>query len=471
MDKILLKIKRLIPKNIFTILQPAYHFLLSWLAAVIYRWPSEKLIVIGITGTTGKTTSVYLIAKTLEEAGFKIGFTSTAILNDGKKEWLNDKKMTMLGRFFTQMMLSRMVKNKCQYAIVETTSEGIKQFRHRFINYDIIIFTGLYSEHLEAHGGFLNYKEAKGKLFAHLKKCKTKYADENKYIIKRISGFKKLGLNRVKKTIIANLDNKHAGYFLDFWAEEKIGFTNIDIADSSGLKANIANENIQIIKYGGVEVSSAGVNFKINKINFQLQLLGGFNAANAMTAVCASLTQGLSWEQIKKALGNIKGVAGRLEKINEGQPFTVIIDYAFEPNAVNKLYEAIKVIPHKKTIHVLGACGGGRDAVKRPLLGKIAGENSNIVIITNEDPYDDDPQIIIDQVAIGAEHVGKIPTVNLFKIQDRREAIEKALALAEEEDMVLITGKGSEQAICVAGGERVPWDDRAVVRGILENRQ
>ncbi|MCK4553445.1 hypothetical protein KAU19_00590, partial [Candidatus Parcubacteria bacterium] len=158
MDKILNKIKKLIPKKIFKTLQPAYHFLLSWFSAVWYRVPSEKLIVIGVTGTTGKTTCVYLIAKVLESAGYRVGYTSTAMFGDGEKEWLNDKKMTMAGRFFTQKILRQMVRNKCQYAIIETTSEGIVQYRHRFINYDILIFTGLYEEHIDSHGSFENYK-------------------------------------------------------------------------------------------------------------------------------------------------------------------------------------------------------------------------------------------------------------------------------------------------------------------------
>jgi len=221
MEKLLHNIKKYIPTKLFNALQPAYHFLLGALAAVWYGWPSNKLIVIGVTGTTGKTTSLYLMAKMLNSAGYKTGFTSTAMFNDGQSEWLNDKKMTMAGRFFTQKMLKRMVKNGCQYAIVETTSQGVEQYRHRFINYDILIFTGLYPEHIEAHGSFEKYKQAKGKLFAHLKQGKTKYANDKKRVVKADSGLKKIEANRVKKTIIVNGDDANANYFLDFWAEEK----------------------------------------------------------------------------------------------------------------------------------------------------------------------------------------------------------------------------------------------------------
>lgn len=461
MDKLLNKIKKLIPSKLFKALQPGYHFLLSFTSAFLYRWPSEKLIVIGVTGTTGKTTSAYLIAKTLEAAGYKTGFTSTAMFNDGEREWLNDKKMTMVGRLFTQKMLRRMVKNGCRYAIVETTSEGVRQFRHRFINYDVLVFTGLYPEHIESHGSFENYKEAKGKLFAHLKKCRTKYCDDKKMVHKAVSGLRKTDFNRVKKTAILNLDDEHASYFADFWAEEKIGYCKKE------LKCRIKNMVNKSLEYGDVEARQTGTDFVVNGMKIQLQLLGGFNVANAMNAVGVALSQDIALDAIKHGLESIEGVAGRMERIDEGQPFTVIVDYAFEPNAVEKLYETVEILPHNKIIHVLGSAGGGRDVARRPILGRLAGERADLVIVTNEDPYDDDPEIIMDQVALGAEHAGKRKNADLFKILDRGEAIAKALEAAEENDIILITGKGSEQAICVANGEKITWDDRGAVRALL----
>jgi len=469
MDRILNIIKKYIPKKIFKALQPAYHFLLSWLAVVWYRWPSERLIVIGVTGTTGKTTSVYLIAKTLEAAGYKVGYTSTAMLSDGRQEWLNDKKMTMVGRFFTQKMLRKMLRNKCQYAIIETTSEGIVQYRHRFINYDILVFTGLYPEHIDSHGSFENYQQAKGKLFAHLKNCKTKYTDNKKYVRRSDTGIKKIDLDRVKKVIIVNGDDEHANYFLGFQAEEKYKFR------IKNDELRIKNEKENLIVATDIRVSEKGTAFMVNGIEINLQLLGKFNVVNAMTAVCLGISQGLTMERIKSGLEKVKGVPGRFERINEGQKFTVIVDYAFEPKAVTKLYETIRLIPHNrrngeigKIIHVLGSTGGGRDVARRPKLGKIAGQKADYVIVTNEDPYDDDPQVIIDQVAKGASQAGKELDKNLFKILDRREAIKKALSLAKEGDLILITGKGSEQAICVANGEKIKWDDREVVKEELE---
>src|SRR5680860_860322 len=208
------KIKKLIPRNLFKAVQPPYHFLVAFFAALTHHFPSRKMIVIGVTGTAGKTSTVYLIAKTLNAAGYKTGFTSTAVFSDGDKEWLNDKKMTMPGRFFIQRSLHQMLKNGCRYAIVETTSEGIKQFRHRFINYDVLVFTGLYPEHIESHGNFENYKKAKGRLFSHLSRFKNKYESSDKTVCQVKTGLEKLNLLRVKKTIIINGDDKYADYFL-----------------------------------------------------------------------------------------------------------------------------------------------------------------------------------------------------------------------------------------------------------------
>jgi len=174
MNRLLVLLKKIIPKRLFGMLQPAYHYVLNFIAALVFGFPSNQLTVIGVTGTTGKTTVVYMAAELLKYAGKRVGYTSTAMFSDGQKEWLNDKKMTMLGRFFTQRMLRKMVQNGCDIAIVETTSEGIVQNRHRFINYDTVVFTGLYPEHIDSHGSFENYKKAKQKLFEHVGKCKKK---------------------------------------------------------------------------------------------------------------------------------------------------------------------------------------------------------------------------------------------------------------------------------------------------------
>ncbi len=455
MNKILVLIKKIIPQPLFRKIQPSYHLAMNWLAGVWYGFPSEKLTVVGVTGTTGKTTTVFMTAELLRSAGLKVGYTSTAMFSDGEKDWLNDKKMTMLGRFFTQRMLRQMVKNKCDVAIIETTSEGIVQNRHRFINYDIVEFTGLYPEHIDSHGSFENYKNAKLKLFEHLSQN-----SKNKKLKQKI-----------KKTIIANLDDKYAKEFLDFAVERKIGFfSGKPLEKKNGIQEEDKSQNpdLELVEYRFLEMNKTGTKFIFSGTEIQLKILGEFNALNATAAGCIGRALGVDDKEIKKGLEKIDNLPGRLERIEEGQNFTVVVDYAFEPVAVTKLYETVKVFQANRIIHILGSTGGGRDVDRREKLGRIAGEKADIVIVTNEDPYDDNPLEIIQDVAEGAEKVGKIKDENLFLIEDRREAIKKAVSLARENDLILLTGKGSEQAIVVKGGELIPWDDRQVVRRELQ---
>ncbi len=462
------KIKKLLPHKLFKALQPIYHYTIAFLAALVYRFPSRKMIVIGVTGTAGKTSTVYLISKTLSAAGCKTGFTSTAVFSDGDKEVLNDKKMTMPGRFFIQRSLHRMTKNGCRYAIVETTSEGIKQFRHRFINYDILIFTGLYPEHIESHGNFDNYKKAKGKLFKHLKHCSTKYINDNREVIKPLSNLKKLDLKRVLKTIIVNGDDEHSSYFLNFWSEAKIACSfNSEIKEEDfikGLSSEAMVKDFVLIKGSDISQHQDGTSFQIGDLLINLKLLGAFNALNASLAYAIGLNQDFDNLKIKEGLENVTSLAGKLELVRAGQEFIALVDYSFEPRAMEKLYQTVSLLPHNKIIHLLGSAGGGRDKSRRPILGEMAGQKADIVIVSNEDPYDEDPQLIIDQVAIGAEKAGKILNKDLFKILDRREAIKKAISLANTGDLVLFTGKGAEQHICISSGKKIPWDEREVVK-------
>jgi UDP-N-acetylmuramoyl-L-alanyl-D-glutamate--2,6-diaminopimelate ligase len=399
------------------------------------------MVVIGVTGTNGKSTTVHLIAKMFEGAGFKVGSTSTVGFKIAERERLNKKKMTMLGRFVLQKMLRQMVRAGCRYAVIETSSQGVEQFRHLGVNYDVAVFTNLTPEHIEAHGGFLNYKKAKGKFFAHLA-AKPK---------KIING------KALPKASIVNIDDEHADYFLGFRADEKYGYSINTLSD---------------IKAENIETGPGGSSFTVDGVNFKINLPGRFNIYNALAAICVGLSQGLSLDITSKSLGRVGGVPGRMEFINEGQKFKVLVDYAPEPASMAKLYETVRsanfTVPGSKIIHVLGSAGGGRDKARRPILGKLAAENADYVVITNEDPYDEDPMEIINQVANGV--VGKTEGINLFKILDRGEAIAKAINLAHEGDLVIITGKGSEQAICVADNKKIPWDDREKVREILKNK-
>ncbi len=446
MEEFLILLKKIIPRKIFVFLQPFYHKFLSKLSAFWYAYPSEKMIVIGVTGTNGKSTTVHLIARILEAQGDKTGETSTTIFKIGDKEWLNDKKMTMLGRFALQKMLKKMFMAGCKYAVVETSSEGIKQFRHLGVNYDILVFTNLTPEHIESHGGFENYKKAKLKLFKHLEKSKHKTINNRKIL----------------KTIIVNLDDKYAGEFLNFNVDKKIGVTLRD------KKSDLVDE---VLRVEELKEEKDKTVFKYKNKKIKINLLGKFNVYNSALAMAVAIQEKFSLKDIKEKLEEIKKMPGRMEKIEEGQNFKIIIDYAPEPKSLQKAYEVIKKIQNNRIIHILGSCGGGRDKARQPILGKIAGEKADYVIVTNEDPYDDDPMEIINNVAKGAEEKDKELNKNLFKILDRRKAINKALSLAKKNDIVFITGKGSEQAMCLANGKKIPWDDRKVVREELKKKE
>lgn len=461
---ILTYLKKIIPTNLFKKIQPIYHFILAWISALFYNFPSNKLIVIGVTGTTGKTSIAYLIARALEAAGWPTGYSSTTQFSDGQREWINDKKMTMPGRFFLQKLLHRMIKNSCRFAVIETTSQGIEQFRHRFINYDVVVFSNLYPEHIEAHGSFENYKNAKAKLFKHLKNCSQKYVNDGKQIIKPKTALVKLDLDRVKKTIIVNAADEHAPFFASFKADKKLALIK---EEENSLKDSEVS-NIETFLQKDIKTDIDGTSFNLADNFFNLKLFGDFQADNASLAALTAFSQGASWESIKTGLNSVSSLAGKMEKIDLGQDFTVIVDYAFEPVAMEKLYDLLKVFPFRRLIHVLGSAGGGRDESRRPELGKLAGERADVVIISNEDPYDDDPRLIIEQISTGAIIKGKKENDNLFKILDRREAIAKALSMAKSQDLVLVTGKGAEQYICVKDNKKIPWDDRRVLRQELE---
>lgn len=430
------KIKKLIPRSLLR----QYHKILSLFAAFIYDFPSEKMIVVGVTGTNGKTTTVNLIARVLESGGAKVGLTSTVNFKVAEKEWLNNKKMTMLGRFQLQSLLKQMIDAGCKYAVIETSSQGIEQYRHLGINYDYAVFTKLSPEHIEAHGGFENYKRAKLKLFAHLAARKNKVLDGTV----------------VKKVIVVNSDDQHAAEFLNNVADKKIIFSTHDN------KADLLAENIS--------VSAQGTSFYVQNKQINLQLIGAFNVYNSLPAIAIGLEEKIDFAKIKNALENIPVVPGRTERIDEGQDFNVIVDYAPEPASMAQLYETVELIEKNKIIHVFGSCGGGRDVARRPVLGRMVGEKADIAIVTNEDPYDDDPMEIINQVVAGCVEMDKIVGATVFPILDRAEAIRKAIDLASTDDLVLVTGKGAEQAMAVANGKYVPWDDRTVIRDCLRKK-
>ena len=415
----------------------AYHYVLALVASVRYGFPSRKMIVIGVTGTKGKTSVINFVWSVLMAGGYKTGIITTANIRIGDVEVLNHYHMTMPGRFAIQGLMAKMIKEGCKVCLVETTSEGLKQFRHIGIAYDSAVFTNLTPEHLPSHGGsFEKYKQAKGKLFAALKRHH-----------KVING------KEIQSAIIANTDSEHAPYYLSFNADKKITF---------GVNSNAE------YKADSIHETSHGVDFSVAGKPYSLSILGGFNVYNALPAIAIGHFLNISDEAIKKGLNNLALIPGRMEVI-QTQPYTVIVDYAHEKQSITGVLKTALAMkkPDARVIILLGAEGGGRDKAKRPIMGELAGTMADYLIVTNVDPYDDDPVEIMEDIAVVAEKFGKVRDQTMFVIEDRRAGIHQALSLARPGDIVLICCKGAEQSMIIKG-ESIPWDDRKVVKEELQ---
>ncbi len=414
-----------------------YHFVRSYCAAIRYGFPARKMIVVGITGTKGKTSTANFVWSVLHAGGYTAGLVSTAIFRFGSNEEINPYHMTMPDAFIIQKNLRKMVDLGMNAVVIEMTSEGMKQYRHAGIAVDIAIFTNLTPEHLPSHkNSFEVYKKAKSKLF-------EAFGSEQK----KINGV------LIPRTIIANSDNEHSNYYLSFPADKKITFG----IDSGELRAkNITNDK-------------TGVVFDAGSEKYKISIFGAFNVYNALPAIAVGDVLNISAEKIRKGLISLAVIPGRMEEINEGQNFTLFVDYAHEPVSINAILTASETIKRdgSKIIILFGAEGGGRDQKKRLPMAQLCAQKADYVIVTDVDPYDDNPQTIIDDIARMVELSGKAKGKNLFAILSRKDAIEKALSLATSGDIVLITGKGAEQSMVTNHGV-IPWDERSIIRGLLK---
>ncbi len=418
MDNILSFLKKIIPEPVFRFFQPLYHKFLAYGAAFFYLFPGKRLTVIGITGTNGKTTVTHLLTDILEEAGENVASISSLRFKIKDTEWRNELKMTMPGRFRLQKFLHDAVASGCRYAVIEVTSEGIKQFRHLGIDFFMAVLTNVTPEHIESHGSFENYRNAKAELF------------------------------RRSKIHILNGEDPHIEYFLKIPAETRMVYTKKDLPS-----------------------------------DIHVRLLGDFNLENAAAAYHAAKIIGIDTDSIKHVLERTSFIAGRLEFIQK-EPFSVVVDYAHTPDALEKVYKTLRPptsstlgVKSPKTpsvfpvggrlVCILGAAGGGRDKWKRPEMGRIAAKFCDEVILTNEDPYEENPLYILDDIERGFSEI-KNPKFHYQKILDRREAIRRALQWAKEGDTVIITGKGAEPWIMGPNNLKIPWDDRDIAREELK---
>lgn len=412
MEKILRIIERFVPKKIYRFFQPAYHYTLALLAALVYRFPARHIKVVAITGTKGKTSTAEIVNALLEEAGYKTAVAGTLRFKIGDTEERNLYKMTIPGRFFVQRFLRRAVRAGCDWVVIEMTSEGARFFRHKWIDFDALIVTNLSPEHIESHGSFENYKEAKLSIARAL-----------------------AASHKRPRIIIANADDAYASEFLAVEADTKTTYALKDAAPYT------LEKDTTVFTFMGTPLRA--------------HLSGVFNLSNMLAGIAFARAVGIAPEVIRRALENFHGIRGRVERVNAGQDFDVIVDYAHTPDSLEKVYE---VFQDARKICVLGGTGGGRDNWKRPVMGSIAAAHCDEVILTDEDPYDEDPQKIVSEIMAGIEG-GR---ANI--IMDRRAAITHALSLARTGDAVIITGKGTDPYIMGANGTKTPWDDATVAR-------
>lgn len=428
------------------------HKLRGMAAAYYFGFPARKLRVIGVAGTKGKTTAANLIARILEEEGRRVAMFSTANTRLAGAESPNTEKLTTPSPFFLQRFLREAVDKGCDYAVIEVSSHALIQSRSYGIDFAKAVITNLMPDHLDYH------KDANEYQVAHLDMIGPK--TEEVIINGEDAGIKSLLAQRIYSPKWREVK------ILSFGLEDNNDLRGSDIQLNSGsvkFKAEYRDSASEIIS-DDRRWSQKGISRK----DFVLNIPGKFSVYNALAAIALGISEAVEPGIINKALAGAAGVPGRLEniKISDTQDFQVIVDYAHSPDSLAAVYEAIKPTVKNRLIAVLGGTGD-RDKTYRSRAGALADQFADIAIVTNEDPYSEDPEVIMDQVLSGIKN--KVSGNNLFRILDRKEAIKKAVDLAVKDDVILITGKGSEQFM-VWGDKKIPWDDREAAREALKEK-
>lgn len=420
---------------------------LNHLAAAFCDYPARKLGVIGVTGTKGKTTTSFLISQMVEAGGYSTGLIGTVDFKVGARRWANDTRQTTPEAPQVQELLAEMVQEKVDFAVIESSSHGLALRKLLDCGYDVAVFTNITHEHLDFHGTFEQYRQDKGLLFEYLSEEAPK------------------SFLKFPKTAIINEDDPNTVWFKNLTLE----------------RAAERNREVTILTYAidhpadvtahGIESDARRLHYTaytpLGDISLNLSLPGRFNVYNSLAAVCAGLALGLSLDEIKRGLESVTGVPGRMETItvSDNQPFSVIVDYAHNPDSLEQVLKVLRPLTPGKLIALFGSAGE-RDVTKRPMQGEVAARLSDFAVFTNEDPRLEDENKIIDEIAEGAERLGWREGQDFLKIADRRTAIEAAFARAKPGDTILLAGKGHEQCV-IMGHTKVPWDDREEARMAL----
>jgi len=422
-------VKKLIPQKLFKQIEPYGHLAESVLMNVGYGFPSHSMHIIGVTGTNGKTTTTFLIQKMLHEAGYRVGMLSTVAYGIGDDIKPQIKHMTTADSSLLQSRLREFKRAGVEWVVVETSSHSLAQYRTWGLPYEIAVMTNITNDHLDYHGTFDNYLEAKRRLF-------------------------KITANNGRKFGVANADDPNGDKFA------KTTPRSVTYGIKSG---DLRATNIKL----EADHSTYQANIGSDKYDIRINIPGEFNVSNSLAAVAVGREIGLTKQQIEKGIAALKGVEGRMMVIDEGQKFKVVVDYASTPDAFEKLFESIRPATKGKLIALFGSAGR-RDEDKRAVQGEIAGRFSDEVILTEEDDRDIDGKMILDQIAGGAVRAGKIKDKDMFLILDREKAIAFAMTRAKSiDDTVVLLGKGHEKTIERADGEH-PWREVEVAKKAIK---
>lgn len=399
-----------------------YHKLKAMMMAHKYKFPGKRMRVIGVTGTNGKTSTCFMIWKMLNEAGHKTGLMTTVAWGVDKLEEQIEHMTTVDTETLNQRM-QRIAESGAEFLVLEITSHALAQNRIYGVPIEIAVMTNVTHEHLDYHKTFKNYRDAKRKLF------------------------------KVAKYGVINEDDESWSYFA----------SDVDEYITYGINGGI-------LKAEKIELAADGVKYEVReadeKLKIRTHIPGKFTVYNSLAATAVGLKLGLTKKQIEDGILALVSVEGRMNRVNEGQDFEVIVDYAHTPDAFLKVFESVVPSKRARIISLFGGAGR-RDESTRAERGEIGAKNSDIVIITEDDSRDEDRALIAEEFARGAEKAGKTREKDLFVILDREEAIEKAISLAKKDDIVLVLGKGHEKTILRAEGA-VPFEDLKVVRKVLK---
>jgi UDP-N-acetylmuramoyl-L-alanyl-D-glutamate--2,6-diaminopimelate ligase len=423
-------VKKVIPSGVFPAIEPYGHLAEAVLFNTVNAFPARGMQVIGVTGTNGKTTTCFMIHRMLTDAGYKVGLLTTVAYGVGEDIKPQLYHMTSVPVPELMRRIKTMRAAKVDYVVLETTSHALAQHRVWGIPYSLAVLTNLTHEHLAYHRTFERYRDAKRLMF-------------------QITNRNKKGL----RAGVINADDPSASFFA----------TDVQHPILYGLQKGS-------VRATDVKVAATGVKYQVQigeqSYVISCQLPGTFNVYNSLAAVCVGHVLGLTKPQIEQGIAALKGVEGRMNRIEAGQSFDLIVDYAHTPDSFEILFKDLRPVVKGKIIVVFGSLGGG-DRGKRPLQGELAGKYADEVILCEEDDRKEDGQAIIDEIANGAKKAGKVLDKDLFFIHDRPEAIATAVKHAKRGDTVLLLGKGHEKTIEHADGEH-PWNESEEARRALK---